>query len=263
MKRDLDLLQGTWSVSELIVEGQALPASFHEEARVIVKGTRFVSKGMGADYEGTVEIDESKNPRHLTMKFDVGPEKGNTNLCIYELDGNTWRMCIATRGNIRPKDFVSPAGSGFAVETLQRGAKPAKAKKNADKPASISTPTKTHPVTEFEGEWQMLSGVFDGNPMPASDTKWVRRTTTGNQTIVKAGPQTMLQCEFKLDTSQTPRNVTYLLTAGPSKGKTQTGIYTLDNDVLTVCMSAPNGVAPTRFESVRGSGTTLTSWKRI
>ncbi len=262
MKDDLELLQGTWSVAELVVEGQTMPESLLNGARAVVKKNRFVSQGMGADYEGTIELDPSQSPSHLTIRFDAGPEKGNTNLCIYELKGDIWKMCIATRGNVRPEDFVSPPGSGFAVETLHRGVKPAASNRKSAKPTLASSQIQAEPVTEFEGDWQMISGTFDGNTMPQTETKWVRRTTKGNVTIVKAGPQTMLQCEFVLETSQSPKKVRYVLTAGPSKGKTQNGIYTIQDDVLTICMSAPGGKTPAGFESLPGSGNTLTSWKR-
>jgi len=55
------------------------------------------------------------------MRFAAGPEMGNTNLCIYELDGDIWKICIATRGSVRPSSFASTPGSGFAFETLTRG----------------------------------------------------------------------------------------------------------------------------------------------
>jgi len=48
-------------------------------------------------------------------------EKGNTNPGIYELDADTWKICIATRGAVRPSSFASSPGSGFALETLMRG----------------------------------------------------------------------------------------------------------------------------------------------
>jgi len=65
------------------------------------------------------------------MRFDAGPEIGNTNRGIYELEGDRLRICFATRGSMRPAAFESPAGSGFAVETLVRGevARPAKTRK--------------------------------------------------------------------------------------------------------------------------------------
>jgi uncharacterized protein (TIGR03067 family) len=85
-----------------------------------VNGKRFTSTGMGTEYEGTLELDASTNPRQLNMRFDAGPEKGNVNLCIYEIAGNDWKLCVATRGPVRPASFDTRPGSGIAVEVLQR-----------------------------------------------------------------------------------------------------------------------------------------------
>src|SRR5258705_23627 len=101
-----------------------MPESMLANARIAVDGNRFASMSMGAKYEGTLELDESTSPRQLNMKFDAGPEKGNTNLCIYELDGDIWKICIATRGVVRPSSFASTPGSGFAFETLTRRSAP-------------------------------------------------------------------------------------------------------------------------------------------
>jgi uncharacterized protein (TIGR03067 family) len=76
---------------------------------------------MGAVYEGVIELDTSATPRWLDMIFDAGPEKGNTNPGIYEVNGDSWKLCIATRGNVRPSTFGSTPGSGLALELLTRG----------------------------------------------------------------------------------------------------------------------------------------------
>jgi len=81
---------------------------------------------MGFVYEGRIEIDTSATPRRFDMKFDAGPEKGNTNPGTYELTGDTWKICLATRGDLRPATFASTQGSGFAVETLVRGEAPSR-----------------------------------------------------------------------------------------------------------------------------------------
>jgi uncharacterized protein (TIGR03067 family) len=120
MRQDIDLLQGSWSITSLVMEGQEMPANLFANASIEVKGSRFTSIGMGAEYEGTLELDPSTNPRQLNMRFDIGPEKGNVNLCIYEIGGDDWKVCIATKGSLRPSTFVSTPGSGFAVEVLQR-----------------------------------------------------------------------------------------------------------------------------------------------
>ena len=120
MPLDIDILQGTWFIESLSMEGQDLPAAMFANARIVVEADRFTSLGMGAQYEGTLELVTSTNPRQLNMNFDVGPEKGNVNLCIYEIAGDLWKLCIATRGSVRPSTFLSAPGSGIALEVLRR-----------------------------------------------------------------------------------------------------------------------------------------------
>src|ERR1039457_1552296 len=88
MREDLDLLQGSWTVTALEVDGQEMPAAMLANARIAIEGDRFTSTGMEAVYRGKIELDASTSPRRIDMKFDAGPEKGNTNPGIYELDGD-------------------------------------------------------------------------------------------------------------------------------------------------------------------------------
>ena len=256
MRNDLDFLQGTWAVAELAMEGQTLSGAMLDNARVEISGNRFRSLGMGAVYEGTVTLDGSVNPRRLSMKFDTGPEKGNTNLGIYELDGDTWRLCLATRGDVRPMEFSAPAGSGFVLETLTRSEPTSPEKDKAPSPTGSSL------VSDFEGEWRMVSAVMDGNPMDPSAVAWVKRVTRGNETTVYAGPQVMMKMEFTSDASQDPKAIDYFNTAGIHKGKTQQGIYEFEGGLLRVCVAAPGAPRPARFQSDRGDGCTYSVWKR-
>ena len=261
MPRDLDLLQGSWTITALEVEGQPMPPEMLADARIVIEGNRFTSTGMGAVYQGTLELLTSKHPRQLNMKFDAGPEKGNTNPGIYKLDGDTWMICLATRGSVRPSSFASAPGSGFALETLTRGAAPVAAKTRASKKAAPATPSSA-PATEFEGEWRLLSAVMDGKPMDQSNVQWVKRVTQGNQTTVYAGPQVMLKVEFTSDSSKSPKAIDYFNLAGSNKGKTQLGIYEFEEEVLKFCVAAPGAARPTKFQSAPGDGGTLTVWKR-
>ncbi len=74
---------------------------------------------MGAEYGVTLEFEPAAIPRRLNMVFDVGPEKGNVNLCIYQIAQDIWKMSIA-RGSVPPPTFASTPGSGFAMEVLQQ-----------------------------------------------------------------------------------------------------------------------------------------------
>ena len=96
MTNEIDRMQGTWRVVALETEGQPMAQAMLAEARIVVSGDRFTSLGMGAIYGGTLVVDASATPRRLDLVFDRGPEQGSTNLAIYELDGDTWRICLGT-----------------------------------------------------------------------------------------------------------------------------------------------------------------------
>jgi uncharacterized protein (TIGR03067 family) len=264
MRDDLDLIQGTWAVAELQMEGQTISGGMLANARVEITGNRFNSLGMGTVYEGTVTLDDSPNPHQLDMKFDAGPEKGNTNLGIYELNGDTWKICLSTRGEVRPMEFSAPAGSGFVFELLTRSEAASAKKDKAPSPKAVVAPPRTgvSPVTDFEGEWQMVSAVMDGAPMDPSAVEWVKRITHGRETTVYAGPQVMMKMEFTSDASKAPKTIDYANTAGSNKGKSQQGIYEFEGDLLKICVAPPGKPRPAQFQSDRGDGRTFTVWKR-
>lgn len=257
MKDDLEKLQGAWAVRSLEVEGQLMPESMTDGAQIVIKGKRFTSTGMGATYEGSLELNPTSKPAQLDLKFDAGPEKGAVNLGIYKFQGENWTLCLATRGDARPSKFASTPGSGFALEVLARSGSVRVAKRQKTIPAKNAGP-----ATELEGNWQMVSGVMDGAAMQPSDVQWVRRVMTGNETKVTAGPQTMLQAAFTHDPTQSPKTIDYVITAGANKGKTQLGIYELEGDLLKICMAAPSQARATSFESTKGDKRTFTVWKR-
>jgi uncharacterized protein (TIGR03067 family) len=117
MVRDLDRLQGTWHVTSIEADGQTLAAAAFDGATIVIKGSLFISLSMGATYEGTVDIHQTRKPKSLDLVFTAGPEKGNRNLGIYRLDGDRWTICLATRGNTRPKTFATKPGTGIALNT--------------------------------------------------------------------------------------------------------------------------------------------------
>ena len=158
---DAELLQGTWRVAALQMDGQEMPAGMLAAARIVLEGDRFQSLGMGATYEGTLTLDPVANPKAFDLIFTAGPEKGNRSLGIYELAGDSWKICLTTRGGARPLTFSAEPGTGYALETLQRGW-------TAPSLADIVPAAGSGPVTELEGEWSMASGRMDGHPIDRS-----------------------------------------------------------------------------------------------
>ena len=251
MGQDLDRLQGNWNIVSLEMDGQSMSGG---GARIVVQGNRFTSIAMGATYEGTVEVDESAAPKRFDLHFDQGPEKGNRSLGIYELDGDTWKICLTTRGSERPKKFAAPPGTGIALEILQRGPAP-------DEPdAPVAEAGRGLVMGEFSfdlvGEWTPVSLVRDGQPLDKGMLKFGRRIATVDQVTVKFGPQVVVQARYEVDRSPRPMTMDYFLEGG----KTQHGIWVLEGNRLTTCFGAPGQPRPTEFASVPGDGRTLTVW---
>jgi uncharacterized protein (TIGR03067 family) len=256
---DLELLQGTWAVTGLEVDGQQMPESMLGDARIEVKGDRFTTTGMGSTYEGTLCVNASVTPAQLDMSFNAGPEIGAINRGIYQLDGNTWTICLATRGELRPSRFATSPGTGFALETLTRTAVGVRERRTSHESVGQGAPLH---ATEFDGEWKMVSGITDGVPMDGFAARWVTRTSVGNDMQVHAGPKLMMRATFTVDPSQTPKAIDYFFSAGPNQGKSQLAIYEFEGDLLRVCASAPGTPRPTAFESIPGQNWTFTVWKR-
>ncbi len=250
----LDLLQGSWSVASLEVDGQSMSHDMLADGRVEVKGDRFRSLKMGAVYEGVVTVDADAEPKTFDIAFTQGPEKGNTNLGIFEVDGDRWKLCLATRGDARPKKFATRPNTGHALQILQRGALVAK-------PATAAAPAVSKSPTELEGEWKLTSGYMNGKPMDAVMVQWGVRSFHGNRTVLKFGPQTYIDALFTLDAFQTPHAIDYAHQKGMFAGKSQLGIYECDGAILKLSSSPPGEPRPTDFAE-RGSQTVSTFKKK-
>ncbi len=184
---------------------------------------------------------------------------------------------MATRGSERPKQFATQAGTGVALETLERvrRANPRKAA------TPRLTPAQDHasldgligdgliddgsigdgPPTELEGEWEMVEAIFNGQPLDPNMVKFCKRLTRGNVTTVLAGPQTMLKARFAVGSSKNPNTIDYVNLHGANKGKSQLGIFERKGATLKMCIAAPSQPRPTDFSSKPGDGRNYTSWR--
>jgi len=263
MKQEMKALEGVWTVVSLEMDGQAVEGG---SGQVVVKGGRFTTESMGAAYEGIVKIDPAQTPKHFDLVFTAGPEKGNTNRGIYELDGDRWRICLNTTGGERPCEFVTRPGSGLALETLHRGApQPRSGKPPKGEVAAVASPLfqpEGDPAAELAGAWNMHSMVFNGKPLETEYLAYGLREATEAQVKVTMARQVMLEAAYRVDRSKQPHHMNYVLTRGSHKGKSQPGIYRLTAETLETCFAAPGCQRPTEFASTAGDGRTYTVWKR-
>ena len=74
----------------------------------------------GRTEAGTFTLDPSRKPKGI----DVTPEDGKPILGIYQIDGDTHKVCLAEPGRERPTEFTTQPESGRSLYVMRR-AKPA------------------------------------------------------------------------------------------------------------------------------------------
>ena len=98
-------MQGTWTPTEGEFAGQALPAQVLQTVKLTIEGDKYtVVTGEGTD-KGTLKLAEDKKPKHMDIIGTDGPNKGKTILAIYEVQGDSMRVCYELEGKVRPKEF--------------------------------------------------------------------------------------------------------------------------------------------------------------
>jgi uncharacterized protein (TIGR03067 family) len=112
-RADLEQLQGAWS-----------SVSCRHQTELLIAGNLFAVKFLdGKIYMGTFDLDAGERPKEMVMRIDEGPvkHKGKFALCIYELDGDTFRWCPTEPGSDeRLTDFPDVGDSRYLCTVFQR-----------------------------------------------------------------------------------------------------------------------------------------------
>ncbi len=123
---DLDRLQGTWLTVSMVSNGKTLvgpgvPPQPGPATTLAYEGNRWLVRvGEKTVASGITRLDESATPKRIDLLNEPGVKNGQPQLGIYELDGDTYRYCLAPAGKPRPTEFSSPAGSGWSLGVSRR-----------------------------------------------------------------------------------------------------------------------------------------------
>jgi uncharacterized protein (TIGR03067 family) len=117
-------------------------------------------------------------------------------------------------------------------------------------------------LAQLQGEWSMVSGSADGQPMPEEMLKQMKRVCKGDETTTTMAGQVYIKAKITIDPSKKPKTIDYQMTDGFTKGKTQLGIYEVDGETFKSCFGKPGAERPADFTSKPGDGRTLSVWKR-
>jgi uncharacterized protein (TIGR03067 family) len=249
VREERSRLKGSWKGVTYVLDGKDTPAQ--ELAEVVLRfdgdGTTTVLNKGEVIVKGATALGPTAIPRTMDLTFVTGPQAGKTSLGIYEIDGETFRLCRAAPGHPRPKSFTSEPGSGHALMSYR------KEKANM---AAIEADQK-----RFEGSWRFESVIVEGREVPPGGLKASRLTLKGD-TFEMSDSLATYRGTFRLDPSVTPRTIDMDFTEGPEADKTSLGIYELEGDTFKLCIGLTGKARPGEFVSKPGRGHALEVLKR-
>jgi uncharacterized protein (TIGR03067 family) len=121
--KELKRMEGTWAVTINESGGKKTSDEENKKASVklVVEGSKYkIYFGDKLYTQGKLKLDPAQKPRTIEAIAADGPYEGKVMPGIYELEGDNMRVCFATPGKDRPKDFSAGKGSGHSLLTYKR-----------------------------------------------------------------------------------------------------------------------------------------------
>ena len=121
--QDLKRMQGAWAVTINEAEGKKSSDEENKNANVklVVKEDKYTIYFGDKQYtQGKIKLDPTKKPKAIDAIAADGPFEGKPMPGIYEINGDTMRVCFAVPGKDRPREFSTAKGSGHSLLTYKR-----------------------------------------------------------------------------------------------------------------------------------------------
>jgi len=118
---DLKAMEGTWKFEAAEAGGKPVESDDLQAIVVTIAGDRYdVTTKDGKD-AGTLKLDETQKPKTMDATDTEGLDAGKVIKAIYELSGDTLRVCYATDDSSeRPKELATKEGSPWLLVTYTR-----------------------------------------------------------------------------------------------------------------------------------------------
>jgi uncharacterized protein (TIGR03067 family) len=112
---------GTWVPTSAELAGMAFPDEVLKTMKLVIKDGEYTATvGMQID-KGTFKItDASEKIKKMDITGTDGPNKGKTILAIFELDGDTMKVCYDLSGEKRPTEFKTKPDTKLFLAVYKR-----------------------------------------------------------------------------------------------------------------------------------------------
>ena len=92
-------------------------------------------------------------------------------------------------------------------------------------------------VGEIKGDWTIIAMKMGNRSAPDDLIKGLTSNFDGESYTNKASDKVVEQGTYRVDPSKTPRTIDFAIKVGPDAGKRQLGVYAVDGETLTLCVS--------------------------
>ena len=117
---DAKAVQGNWKPAKAELAGNPMTEAVLQSISLKLDNGKYeVLVGDQPD-KGTYTLDSATKPKRMTITGTDGPNHGKTFPAIYELTGDTLRICYDLSGAKRPTEFKSIAGTRLYLVTYNR-----------------------------------------------------------------------------------------------------------------------------------------------
>lgn len=118
---DLDRLQGVWQLVAMERDGESAAPEELTRDTATYEGNRITLRsGEKVRRRGIITLDPSRTPKAINTWDLDGPFEDQTIPGIYELDGDTLRLCFGGPGELRPRTFTTKGGQAFLMVVYKR-----------------------------------------------------------------------------------------------------------------------------------------------
>lgn len=117
---DLQAIQGRWQIESAEAGGKQITEPDLTEVVITIEGDQYRLMTKDGPDGGTVQLDETKTPKWMDSTDTEGLDIGKVILGIYEVTGDTMRVCYAFGGGERPTQFATEEGSSNLLITYKR-----------------------------------------------------------------------------------------------------------------------------------------------